>query len=1007
MKAHGMRRTEHLGARALSALGLVATAAYLVWRICFSLQRTNLLLSLPTLALEITGLLGAGALVWALWPAPQHRSQPVPAPAGKPTITSLDAVLRVDEQDAHEVRASLLALRSVHHLQDVVVLDLSARPVIAGLATEFQAVYAASDTNDRNGLRVALAAVRTPSFLLLDAGDIPTADIIVQLSAGLADPKVGVVQGLGASFAEDSAEHGPNGQHELHFERASLNPALGRRGSGIWLGTGSLVRTDALREARVGTEPSLEAQWLAGLEMLAAGWTVVAPSDVAILAHRTEQSEAVVAQDRVHRARTARRMVFGRRGVLRAGRYTVRQRLSVLAWSVRPLSGLRRSLFVGLLAAAVLAGSVPFHAPAAVLISLWLPGFLYTSLGLALLSGWALRPGDRARWSLHTMGAALVSLRRPRPVRHDRRKQSPVLTSSTNATGLVGVVVLLSAVLVARGLSDRLTHTLPAMRQTSLMLLLTVCLWVLALSLDLLRVLARRNQMRRTARVVSSLAATLGERAVSIVDLTPLGAGLISQTGVDVHERLLLDSAVPTRTGVTTMRVTCAVRNVHLRSDGDYRIGVEFGGTDDATANALAEFCVIEPAWERLGVMPGRSITEARQILYVDEPEGDASRNRVIVRLLSLLALVGAIGSSVSSTADASPALDHRITGAVVAVGDPPVDPGLPVDSGVPIDTAVDSSLVETNETFLVTTTTAAPTVESGAPIGVPGAVVTGICSLDPGADGVWGTADDVYSTPVATVTDSAGGYTLNLQGEACWATVDPPDGYDPTAGDSGSAPTVDTGDAPVPQPVDVSGRTTTNHPVVFHPTTPAAAPGADAAIGDTVWSDSNGNGLQDAGEPGLAGVLITLFDDHGHRLAGTTSDAAGGFLFDHLAGGSYQVGAANLPDGFVFTDRSAGSDPASDSDVNPVTGRSAAVTVAAGELAAVVDIGLTVRQAPPASATATPLTRQVLPAPADSQLAKGISNHSDLSILVLILAALLGLSILLGLARPRLATAR
>ena len=45
-------------------------------------------------------------------------------------------VLRVDEQDAHEVRATLLALRSVHHLQDVVVLDLSARPVIAGLATE-------------------------------------------------------------------------------------------------------------------------------------------------------------------------------------------------------------------------------------------------------------------------------------------------------------------------------------------------------------------------------------------------------------------------------------------------------------------------------------------------------------------------------------------------------------------------------------------------------------------------------------------------------------------------------------------------------------------------------------------------------------------------------------------------------------------------------------------------------------------------------------------------------
>jgi len=384
------------------------------------------------------------------------------------------------------------------------------------------------------------------------------------------------------------------------------------------------------------------------------------------------------------------------------------------------------------------------------------------------------------------------------------------------------------------------------------------------------------------------------------------------------------------------------------------------------------------------------------------------------VRLVSLLALVGAVGSSISSTADASPTLEHHVTGAVVAVDAPPVDPGLPVV------TDVDASLVETNETFVITTTTAAPDVESSAPVGVPGAVVTGVCSLDPGPDGVWGTADDVYGTPVATVTDADGGYTLDLQGEACWATVDPPDGYDPTPdgdGDGegeGEGTTVDTGDAPTLQPVDVSGRTTTNRPVVVHIATPATPDSpstpdtpsvtSDAAIGDTVWSDTNGNGLQDAGEPGVAGVLVTLFDDRGHRLGATISDARGGFRFEHLAVGSYQLAAANLPDGFVFTRSATDSDPGTDSDVDPVTGRSTSVTVTAGQLADSVDIGLTVRQARPAAVASTSLTRQLLPSPSGSQLATGTSNHSNLSIVVLALAALLGLSILLGLARPRAA---
>lgn len=909
-----MRRMEHLGARALTAVGLAATLCYLIWRVGFSMHDTDLWLSLPTLAVEIVGFLGALTLTWALWPVPERRQA-----RGTVTVTvanPVDAVVRVDQQPVHEVRATLLALRSVQHIDDVVLVDLSARPALAALAAEFQAVYAATDAGDRNGLRVMLAAVRTSQFLLIDAGDIPTIDIVERLLTDFIDPRVAVVQGMGVSLTNDSVEHGPNGRHELLFERNALNPALGCRGSAAWSGTGSMVRTDALRDVRFETSDALEAQWLAGVALLAAGWRVTAPGDAPVVAHRLLHSELAVSADRVQRARAARRMLFASTGVLRSRSFSASQRVAVVAWTVRPLSGLRRVVFLSLLGSSILAGSVPFHASAAVLMCGWLPSFAYTSLGLALLSGWTLRPGDRARWSLHSMGAACRSLRSAGE-RSERRAPIISLPSPQYGTGLVIAVVGLSVVLVLRGISDRLTHTLGELPQTSLMALLIVTLWLLALSLDLLRVLARLSQLRHTARVVSSLPATFGERAVSIVDLTALGAGLVSQTGVEVNERMLLDSAIPTRTGVTTMQVPCIVRNVSRRADGDFRVGVEFGDTNDATANALAEFCTIEPIWERMGTVPRSTPDGVQQLLYVDEPEAQPATGRVAVRLVSLLALVGAVASSVPATVDASASINHRLSGVVVAVvteTDPSVSASTPtsVPETIAVDTSafttvVDTTVVDTtlvNTTLELNMTTLPPDVSIGDAAPVPGAVVLAVCSLDVGTDGAWGTSDDLYGAPVSVITEPDGTYELTLVGEACWATVAPPELL--TNPDGGEA---------VLATVDVSGPSTSGRRVVIRRSEAATSPPTISAIDRS---------------PGGKLSSLALVDASGRTVGIVKGDAARGLRFATVAGSA-------------------------------------------------------------------------LPAPAESQLAATTTHQrSTLSIFVLAIVALLALSILLGVARPR-----
>src|SRR5262249_46637541 len=51
----------------------------------------------------------------------------------------------------------------------------------------------------------------------------------------------------------------------------------------------------------------------------------------------------------------------------------------------------------------------------------------------------------------------------------------------------------------------------------------------------------------------------------------------------------------------------------------------------------------------------------------------------------------------------------------------------------------------------------------------------------------------------------------------------------------------------------------------------PTVTPLAVAAIGDFVWNDRNGNGIQGPGEPGLPGVTIRLLNGAGNALATTS----------------------------------------------------------------------------------------------------------------------------------------
>ena len=110
------------------------------------------------------------------------------------------------------------------------------------------------------------------------------------------------------------------------------------------------------------------------------------------------------------------------------------------------------------------------------------------------------------------------------------------------------------------------------------------------------------------------------------------------------------------------------------------------------------------------------------------------------------------------------------------------------------------------------------------------------------------------------------------------------------------------------------------------------------ASLGDYTWEDSNFNGQQDGGEPALANVAVTLYDASSNVMGVTTSSGTGAYAFTNLVPGAY-FASFIPPAGYLLTTADVGAD-ATDSDADPVAGRTAIFSLNSGQTDATVDAG-------------------------------------------------------------------
>ncbi|MDQ3250069.1 MAG: carboxypeptidase regulatory-like domain-containing protein, partial [Chloroflexota bacterium] len=215
--------------------------------------------------------------------------------------------------------------------------------------------------------------------------------------------------------------------------------------------------------------------------------------------------------------------------------------------------------------------------------------------------------------------------------------------------------------------------------------------------------------------------------------------------------------------------------------------------------------------------------------------------------------------------------------------------------------------------------------------------------SGEPGVAGVKVTLFQAGSLPtgLTQTTDANGFYFFNNLPPGNYYVVFDlstlPAGFAPTAQDAAGDDALDsdanpqTGQTASTGPLAAGTQNLTLDMGIYQP----------ASLGDYVWYDRDADGIQEAGEPPVPNVTVTLYNGAGVVVGTTTTDTNGLYRFTNLRPGDYAVGFT-LPPTYQFSPRDRGNDDARDSDADPATGRAVVTSLISGENDLTWDAGLT-----------------------------------------------------------------
>lgn len=277
-----LRRLAHVGG--ISAV--FALAAYLLWRITYTLPASGWNRSVALVLVTFEALPLAGLVVKAitLWSIDSAAPSPVTeVPAG----TRVVVLIPTYNEPAAVIAPTIAAACALQPAHETWVLDDGSRPWVADMCTAYGARYVARMLHDHakaGNMNHALDLMEAEEFeggdgvdviAVLDCDHVPLPTFLTATLGWFDDDDVAVVQGPQTYYnAGAFDDDGYTGEQGLFFN--VLMPSRHHSGSGpFWCGSTSLLRVSALREVGGIATETLTEDMHTSLKLIRAGWRTV------------------------------------------------------------------------------------------------------------------------------------------------------------------------------------------------------------------------------------------------------------------------------------------------------------------------------------------------------------------------------------------------------------------------------------------------------------------------------------------------------------------------------------------------------------------------------------------------------------------------------------------------------------------------------------------------------------------------------------------------------------
>jgi cellulose synthase (UDP-forming) len=599
--------------RALALIALAWYAAYLVWRVGWSLEGTSPLLGWSLLAAECFGwwsMLTMAVFTWRI-PAPMR---PLPSPG-----RAVDVYVCTYDEPVEVVEATLTGCRALRYPHTTWLLDDGRRPEMVELAARLDARYLARADNTHakaGNLNHALELTDGELVFVLDADHVPLPDALDALVGYFDDPSLAVVQSPHDFYNQDSVQHYDAGRHEQSVFYEVIQPGKARHGAAYWCGSGALMSRAALRSIGGVATDTIAEDFHTSMRLITHGWrTHYHQEDLVEGLAPHDLSSYLLQRDRWARGNLA---VFRTpESPLRPNGLSLMQRWSFLASLLAYLAGPVRMLSLVVLAITLWTGRLPMAASTAAILLLWLPTTLLDLTAASALSRGHMKVKEAFCFELSTMWIHLRALRCavwPGATTFRVTPKEGIDTGGWETLRQLRAAVALDVVLVV-GLLVRMAGwfgwvALPTLPGIARVVVPVVAAVEAARMTRALAHLARHRQLRREFRFSCDERATLAPvqggldastAPVRLVDLSRTGLGVIAEEAVEIGSEWRVIMDLPRADGRHELVDVCGtVASCRAGALSGWHIGLQVPHRSAAAEDAIVEFTSVVCMTRRL-----------------------------------------------------------------------------------------------------------------------------------------------------------------------------------------------------------------------------------------------------------------------------------------------------------------------------------------------------------------------------------------------------------------------